>query len=217
MLSFYHIPAELMKYVQQEIIPVYDTFDKAHKTDHVEKVIAENLRLAQHYPVNYNMVYVTAAYHDTGLSGGREYHHLLSGEIIMSDPELRLWFTEAELLIMKEAVEDHRASNKQPPRSIYGRIVAEADRIIDPDVTLRRTVQYGLSHYPELTMEEQYSRFRKHLSGKYGEKGYLRLWIPESDNAARLSELRLLIGNEKELKTVFHRIYTEENKDNKSV
>ena len=54
---------------------------------------------------------------------------------------------------MKEAVEDHRASNKHVPRSIYGKIVAEADRIIDPDITLRRTVQYGLSNYPELDKE----------------------------------------------------------------
>ena len=51
--------------------------------------------------------------------------------------------TDEQLLQMKEAIEDHRASNKQAPRTIYGMIVAEADRIIDPEVTLRRTVQYG--------------------------------------------------------------------------
>ena len=49
----------------------------------------------------------------------------------------------------KEAVvEDHRASTDHEPRSIYGKIVAEADRIIDPDITLRRTVQYGLKQNP---------------------------------------------------------------------
>ena len=67
---------------------------------------------------------------------------------------------------MKEAVEDHRASNKHVPRSIYGKIVAEADRIIDPDITLRRTVQYGLSNYPELDKEKQYIRFLTHLKEK---------------------------------------------------
>ncbi len=54
----------------------------------------------------------------------------------------------------------------------------QADRIIDPEVTLRRTVQYGLSHYPEMDKEEQYARFRKHLTDKYAEGGYLKLWIP---------------------------------------
>ncbi len=49
---------------------------------------------------------------------------------------------------MREAVEDHRASTDHEPRSLYGKIVAEADRIIDPDTTLRRTVQYGLKQNP---------------------------------------------------------------------
>ena len=93
----------------------------------------------------------------------------------------------------------------------YGKIVAEADRIIDPEVTLRRTVQYGLSHYPEMDKEQQYERFRKHLADKYAEGGYLKLWIPQSDNAGRLAELRQLMENEEELRTVFDKLYLAEN------
>ena len=128
----------------------------------------------------------------------------------MADETLRHWFTDEQLLQMKEAIEDHRASNKQVPRSIYGKIVAEADRIIDPEVTLRRTVQYGLSHYPEMDKEQQYARFRKHLNDKYAEGGYLKLWIPQSDNAGRLAELRKLITSEDKLIKVFDRLYLEE-------
>lgn len=128
----------------------------------------------------------------------------------MADETLRHWFTDEQLLQMKEAIEDHRASNKQIPRSIYGKIVAEADRIIDPEVTLRRTVQYGLSHYPEMDKEQQYARFRKHLNDKYAEGGYLKLWIPQSDNAGRLAELRKLITSEDKLIKVFDRLYLEE-------
>ena len=92
----------------------------------------------------------------------------------------------------------------------YGKIVAEADRIIDPEVTLRRTVQYGLSHYPEMDKEQQYERFRKHLADKYAEGGYLKLWIPQSDNAGRLAELRHLIANEEKLREVFNKLYLQE-------
>ena len=120
------------------------------------------------------------------------------------------WFPEEHILIMKEAVEDHRASNKHVPRSIYGKIVAEADRIIDPDITLRRTVQYGLSNYPELDKEKQYIRFLTHLKEKYAEGGYLRLWIPQSANAVHLQELRQLIADEEELHKVFEKIYSQE-------
>lgn len=205
------LPIELREYIQQNIIPQYVNFDKAHQIAHVEKVIEESLKLASYYDVNVSMVYTIAAYHDLGLCEGREFHHIVSGKKLMADETLRHWFTDEQLLQMKEAIEDHRASNKQAPRSIYGKIVAEADRIIDPEVTLRRTVQYGLSHYPEMDKEQQYARFRKHLNDKYAEGGYLKLWIPQSDNAKRLAELRCLIVAEKELSGVFYKIYTEEN------
>ena len=169
----HHVPAELQNYVRQSIIPQYANFDKAHQIDHVEKVIEESLKLATYYEVDYSMVYVIAAYHDLGLYEGREFHHITSGKVLLADETLRRWFTDEQLLQMKEAIEDHRASNKQAPRTIYGMIVAEADRIIDPEVTLRRTVQYGLSHYPEMDKEQQYERFRKHLADKYAEGGLI--------------------------------------------
>ena len=206
-----NLPLKLREYIQDRIIPQYVNFDKAHQINHVEKVIDESLKLASYYDVDVSMVYVIAAYHDLGLCEGREFHHIVSGRILLEDETLRHWFTDEQLLQMKEAIEDHRASNKQAPRSIYGKIVAEADRIIDPEVTLRRTVQYGLSHYPEMDKEQQYKRFREHLTNKYEEGGYLKLWIPQSDNAGRLAELRQLIADEKRLCRVFNKIYEEEN------
>ena len=206
----HNIPTELQRYVQERIIPQYAGFDKAHQIDHAEKVIEESLKLALHYEVDSAMVYTIAAYHDLGLCEGREFHHIVSGKILLADETLRQWFTDEQMLQMKEAIEDHRASNRDAPRSIYGKIVAEADRIIDPEVTLRRTVQYGLSHYPEMDKEQQYKRFREHLTNKYEEGGYLKLWIPQSDNAGRLAELRKLIANEDELQQVFDKLYIEE-------
>lgn len=203
-------PVTLHEYIEKEIIPNYATFDKAHRTDHAKKVIEDSLQLAQYYEVNRMMVYTIAAYHDLGLCEGREFHHLASGKIMMADTQLRKWFSEEQLQTMKEAVEDHRASNKYAPRSIYGKIVAEADRIINPEVTLRRTVQYGLSHYPEMDQKEQYLRFLKHLNEKYAEGGYLKLWIPQSANARKLEELRLLIKNKDALQQIFDKLYLEE-------
>ena len=205
-----NISIKLCEHIRERIIPQYVNFDKAHRIDHVEKVIEESMKLALHYEVNSAMVYTIAAYHDLGLCEGREFHHIVSGKILFADETLWQWFTDDQMLQMKEAIEDHRASNKQAPRSIYGKIVAEADRIIDPEITLRRTVQYGLSHYPEMDKEHQYERFRKHLADKYAEGGYLKLWIPQSDNAGRLAELRNLIANEGKLIKVFDKLYSDE-------
>lgn len=197
------INPNLKAYIEQEIIPRYDAFDKAHQCDHVMMVIQQSLDIASHLEVDLDMVYTIAAYHDTGLCEGREHHHEVSAKIIKADLQLRQWFSEEQIQTMADAAEDHRASAKQPPRTLYGRIVAEADRFIDPVTIVRRTIQYGLDHYPELGREEQYQRMVTHLKEKYGRNGYLKLWFPESPNTARLERLRLIIDDENELRSLF--------------
>lgn len=200
----------LVNYIEAQIIPRYASFDRAHGIDHVRTVIAQSLALATHYDVDPDKVYVIAAYHDTGLFRGRELHHIYSSEILASDPQMMQWFAAEELAMMCEAIEDHRASSERAPRTIYGRIVAEADRVIDPQTIVRRTVQYGLDRYPALDREGHYTRCREHLQRKYAEGGYLRLWIPQSENAARLEVLRVILRREKELRALFDAIYDRE-------
>lgn len=205
------INTDLIAYVESDIIPRYDSFDKAHNRQHVLTVISESLELAKNIDgIDLNMVYAIAAYHDTGLCRDRKTHHIVSGEIIQTDPTLRRWFSEEEIAMMKEAAEDHRASADHEPRSIYGRIVAEADRIIDTNTVLRRTVQFGLKHYPELGKEQQYERFVEHLNEKYAPGGYMKLWFPESKNALQLRKLQSVICNEEQLRSFFENIYQEE-------
>lgn len=62
----------------------------------------------------------------------------------------------------------------------------------------------------ELDREDQYRRCVDHLTHKYAEGGYLRLWIPESDNALRLARLRELIRNRQELRRLFDEIFDRE-------
>lgn len=197
-------------FVRSVIVPRYKRFDKAHQEDHARSVIARALDLAAHYPVNRDMVYAAAACHDLGLAVDRKTHHLESGRIIREMKELRRWFSADEIETIAQAAEDHRASSDHEPRSIYGRIVAEADRLIEPEQIIRRTVQFGLSHYPELEKEGHWQRTLEHLHEKYDYGGYLKLWIPESPNSAKLEELRRIIRDEALLRTLFERIYASE-------
>lgn len=194
---------DLQAYIEEAIIPRYDHFDKAHQRDHVEMVIRQSMEIAEHLDVDVNMVYAIAAYHDTGLCEGRERHHQVSAHIIQTDDHLKKWFTEAQIRTMAEAAEDHRASAQHAPRSIYGRIVAEADRYIDPVTIVLRTIQYGVDHYPELSREQHYERMVSHLKEKYGRGGYLKLWFEDSPNAARLEQLRDIIDDESRLRQLF--------------
>ena len=180
------IPQNLIHYIETEIIPRYEHFDKAHDRSHVQTVIDESLALAKLYPqADKRLVYTIAAYHDTGLCRDRATHHLVSGEIIAADSNLLQWFGKEEMAIMREAVEDHRASSDHEPRSIYGKIVAEA---------------------------WHYQRFHKHLMEKYAPGGYLKLWLPDSKNAERLKELQSIITDEVRLKSIFHRMFEEEKR-----
>ena len=206
----HNLTSGLIDYIDTEILPRYNAFDKAHNRKHACTVLVKSLQLAQHYDVSAAMVYAIAAYHDLGLVEGREHHHTASARIIREDKRLKELFTAEEIEIMADAVEDHRASSSKPPRTIYGKIVAEADRIIAPATIMRRTIQYGLSHYPELSEEGHIERAVTHIKEKYGEGGYLKLWIPESDNAERLKEFRTLIKDEQQLIERLQQIYNEE-------
>ena len=201
---------DLMEFIETQILPQYAKFDKAHNLEHVTRVIRRSLELADRTGADTNMVYTIAAYHDIGMSGPRAIHHITGGKILMQDARLKRWFSAEQIKMMKEAIEDHRASASRAPRSLYGKIVAEADRDIVPEQVFRRTVQYGLSNYPELDKEHQWLRFREHMEQKYSIHGYIRLWIPGSPNEEKLNELRNVIANEKALREQFERFFSEE-------
>lgn len=206
-----NINLDLMAFVETEILPRYTNFDKAHGLQHVTNVVNKSVRLAKAIGADVNMAYAIAAYHDLGLEGPRAIHHLTSGKILAADARLKKWFSTEQIKVMKEAVEDHRASASHAPRNVYGKIVAEADRELEPSTVFRRTIQYGLARYPEKNREEQWARFNEHLDNKYSGHGYIKLWIPGSENEEKLKEIRELLTRPSELRMIFDKIYDEEN------
>jgi len=207
---------DLMEFIETKILPRYADFDKAHNLEHVTRVIRRSLELTASTGANVDMAYTIAAYHDLGMSGPRAVHHLTSGKILAADMRLKKWFTREQINIMKEAVEDHRASASRAPRSIYGKIVAEADRDIVPEIVIRRTIQFGLANYPQLDREQQWQRFCDHMESKYSVHGYIRLWIPGSPNEEKLRQLRDIISNPQKLRLMFNQYYDEETNGNSS-
>ena len=203
---------DLVEFVETQILPKYADFDRAHNLEHVTRVIRNSLDLVRPTGADINMVYAIAAYHDLGMSGPRAVHHITGGKILAADARLRRWFSPEQIRIMREAVEDHRASASHAPRSLYGKIIAEADRDIDIDTVIRRAIEFGLANYPELDDEQQWQRFRQHMDEKYSVNGYIRLWIPGSPNESRLNELRNIIAQPTLLRQHFDRIYSNISK-----
>lgn len=204
-----NVSLDLMEFIETAILPRYANFDQAHRLSHVNNVIRQSLDLARKIGADINMAYTIAAYHDLGLEGPRAIHHVTSGKILLADNRLRRWFSTEKIKIMKEAVEDHRASASHAPRSIYGKIVAEADRELDPMVVFKRTILYGKDHYSEMSKEQQWKRFTEHLKNKYSNTGYIKLWIPGSSNEKKLKEIRDYINNPVKLREIFDQMFEE--------
>lgn len=213
----------LHKYIFEEIIPKYAFFDPAHRQEHALTVVNQAMTLLDRMPqwiasqdspdpvwendVDRDMLLAAAACHDLGLVNGRENHHIDSGTIIRNDKRLEEWFSNDQIETIAQAAEDHRASGKHAPRSIYGMLVAEADRVIDQDTIIMRTIQFGLVNYPSLDREDHIERAVSHLKEKYGRGGYLKLWVPWSDNAARLAALQDIIADDAAVREEVERIY----------
>ena len=215
--------SEIDNYIYGVIVPKYAGFDAAHKEDHAQAVINQSMQLLEsmqqwidgqdavdqqwQFPVDREVLRMAAACHDLGLVNGRDRHHLDSGEIIRNDLNLRQWFSDEEIETIAQAAEDHRASGNSEPRSIYGKLVAEADRLIDGETIIRRTIQFGFKHYPDLGREGHIARAVAHLKEKYGRGGYLKLWIPWSPNAANLHALQDIIADDTAILAEVERAY----------
>lgn len=202
-----NVSLDIMEFVERNILKRYNAFDAAHNMTHVNRVIKASVQLARKMGADINMAYVVAAYHDLGLEVERATHHIESGKILKADRRLDKWFSAQQIEIMRQAVEDHRASASRAPRNIYGKIVAEADRDLEPMSVIRRTIQFGLAHYPEKTKEEHWDRFVEHLQQKYSSAGYIKLWIAGSDNEQNLRELRRIINDRQQLRQTFEQIF----------
>ena len=202
-----NVSLDIMEFVERNILKRYNAFDAAHNMTHVNRVIKASVQLARKMGADINMAYVVAAYHDLGLEVERATHHIESGKILKADRRLDKWFSAQQIEIMRQAVEDHRASASRAPRNIYGKIVAEADRDLEPMSVIRHTIQFGLAHYPEKTKEEHWDRFVEHLQQKYSSAGYIKLWIAGSDNEQNLRELRRIINDRQQLRQIFEQIF----------
>ena len=190
---------ELVEYIKNEIFPLYDRNEFAHGINHIKTVIRRSLELADGYDVDFNIVYTVAAYHDLGHFIDRKRHEIISAEMFMKDENIKRWFADEQRMVIKEAIEDHRASCNHVPRTIYGKIVSTADRtIVDIDNTIKRSYTYGKKNYIGLSEEEQFDKVYEHLVEKYGERGYAKVYLEDKEFDEAVGKLRQALENREE-------------------
>ena len=187
---------KLKEYIEENIFPVYEKNEPAHNIDHIKYVIGRSFKFADTIPnINYDMVYTIASYHDIGHHINPKTHELVSAEIMYNDDKLKAFFTDEERQIIKEAIEDHRASSNHEPRSIYGKIVSTADRNNTVETCLQRSYCYNKKLHPEYDDEQIFEDCHFHLNDKFGENGYAKFFFKDEEYEKFLTDIRTLLSD----------------------
>ncbi len=193
---------QLKEYIKDNIFKIYDLNGDSHNINHIKYVLERAFELSKPFEkdIDYNMLYTAVTYHDIGDHIDRATHEKISAKWMMDDENLNRFFNNEQKVIIKEAIEDHRASGKNVPRSIYGKILASADRNIDIDTFFQRSCAFGLEHYKELSLEKQIDRAYEHAIKKFGKNGYAvnKFFVQDDKYSKYLIELQDLIENKDE-------------------
>ncbi len=175
---------DLINYIEQNIFIEYKKNDEGHRIEHIKYVIERSLKFANQVEnINYNMVYTIAAYHDIGHHIDAKNHQKVSANILRNDQKIKEFFNEEEINIIAEAIEDHRASNNQEPRTIYGKIVSSADRNTSLENAIRRTYTYKMKNDKFKSLKEIIEDSYNHLKNKFGQTGYAKSKMYFKDDA----------------------------------
>lgn len=211
-----NINKELQDYIENSLFPEYEKNEKGHGIAHIKYVIKRSFQLVEEnsLDVNLDMVYTIAAYHDIGHHIDSKNHEIISADIMSKDKNLFKFFSENELTIIKEAIEDHRASTKEEPRTIYGRIVSSADRNNRIEDCLRRTYTYGKKLNPNATDEELFLRAYNVLVNKFGEAGYAKFYFKDTQYEKFLKDIRELLRDKEKYIDTQREYIKKLNKDN---
>ncbi len=209
------INAELKKYIEEKILPLYDKNENGHGIDHIRYVIDRSLKFASTVEdINLDMVYTIAAYHDIGHHIDAKNHEKVSSEMLIADSELRKFFSEEEISLMADAVYDHRSSMEGEPRSVYGKIVSSADRNTSVLAPLKRTYTYRILHSPNATFDEVVEESRRHLLDKFGRSGYAteKMYFEDLDYKKFLEDITLLAEDKSRFREEFIKANGLDNK-----
>lgn len=205
----HRVKSDLKAYIEENILPVYFFNDKGHGTEHINYVLERCFVFEKQFKnIDPDILYTIACFHDIAHHINKAQHEVLSAEAFYSNEDMKKFFTEDERIIIKEAIEDHRASSKKTPRSDYGKIISSADRSTDVEDFLRRTHAYTLKHFENTTEKEIIERAYTHTKEKYGSKGYAKHYVKDEQYNNFREKINQILNDKK----AFTELYKSINK-----
>ncbi len=192
---------KLKSYIETNILPVYDDFDKGHGKNHILAVAQRSLSICSGFDdIDENIVYTAACYHDIGMKIERKNHALHSKELVLKDENLKNFFTQQEIETIAQACADHSTSAGIKPKSIYGMILSDADKDDDIDISLSRAWEYSINHFPENTFDDNVENIYQQIVMRFGENGTVKYYIISPQDSAFLKTMKLFIKDKNYLR-----------------
>lgn len=188
---------EYYNHIKDHVLPGYGD-DKAHNTSHIFDVVNRAFDLNENLQLDLDFKVISAAafYHDIGRKVDNETHEIISAQVFMDDEVIQSFFDAEYIPIIKEAIEDHRASLEGDPRNIYGKLLSSADRNIDIKEPFIRTYHYRQVLDPSASLEKNIRDSFEHLRLKFGNDGYAnKVWFDDGAYQKYLDDLRLYLDD----------------------
>ncbi len=187
---------QLKDYIEQQILPIYEKNDIGHGIKHIQYVVKRSLEFANQFPhINLDMVYTIASFHDIAHHIDKDNHEILSAKLFYENEMMKKFFDDEQRRMIKEAIEDHRASLEYEPRSDYGKIISSADRTTSIESVLKRTHSYTIKHYPDLDLYQMVERSYNYLVKKYGSSGYAKNYCYDKDFEQFKQDVEVILKN----------------------
>ena len=198
----------LIAYVEKEIFPQYKDNDQAHGIIHILEVIRRAFALNETLKLGLNkdMIYAIAAYHDLGKYINHEIHEKIAADIFINDENMKQFFTDEERVIIKEAIEDHRSSKSDTPRTTYGKLISSADRNTKIEIVFIRSFFVAQVRQPDSLIEDYLDYTFKRLSKRYSEENPENMFYEDEAYHTFLIDMRKLLNNEEEFKKLYCKI-----------
>lgn len=210
-LEYYtkNVRPDLKKYIIDNIFPEYSKNDGGHNIAHILEVIRRSFALNDTFKLGLddNMIFAIASCHDWGKYEDHETHHLIAARNFINDEGMKQFFNNEQRQIIKEAIEDHRSSKEDEPRSVYGKLISSADRNTRIEIVFIRSFFVGRERMPETSIEDYLDYTIKRLSKKYDEENPENMFFEDQTYKVFIHDMRKLLKNEDE----FKRRYCEVN------
>ena len=212
-----NVDGDLRKYIEENVFPEYEKNDKGHNILHIKEVIRRSFELNETMGLglNDNLVFAIAACHDNGKYVDHKIHEKIAAERFFADENFKRFFSDEERVLIKEAIEDHRSSFEEEPRSNYGKLVSSADRNSTIDIVFIRSFFVGKERTPDMTIEEFLDFTINRLRKRYSEEDSENMFYEDEIYAKFLADMRRLLKDDKAFKDRYCRVNNIQNRNNK--